>query len=561
MNLRSSVELSKLLATCLSPRSPLLKPASLHTLCLRTAAIYATTALYEFHDKHTNALLLNSHANLGHGGNQDGHGGGHLDTVTINVISESVWEDVFPLLDTNFLSLVPCHLYEEFLDNVLCALEVAGHYDSNGKNLMQYVIFFFPPNSMRRFKARRCYKDRVLMPTICCLRQCVNLEELYLEKADSPAITTYLLAHILKFLTRLRVLALPKQCDDDVASVVGLNCPKLECIILTGTAVTNVGLSWLLCCRQLHTLIMPGFFQGVTPKGVALLLNGLRSLRHVVYDVMSDVLTYIDFNTSDLILPKLELRTVLFHSMELLSSNHLELVSKLCPHVEWLSLDSALFYNLEGLSRMPQLRLLRLNYKGRPIDDTVIDFFRISCGQLTTLQFFDVKEITLEDLRMTVGQCPQLEVLVFQECSIVPDWRSHSLGNHIKVISCSVDHLQMFGLQILPSQVVDFISLFRDLHVLEMDRCDLDVGQLKQVLLDQPLLHSLKCSLWTHSSVQQSRMADLQGDFRHCRLQTNKQSFSLREEDDQVLDRRTMAVKVLDEYAGYAPVLNHEFYT
>ena len=28
---------------------------------------------------------------------------------------------------------------------------------------------------------------------------------------------------------------------------------------------------------------------------------------------------------------------------------------------------------------------------GRPIDDTVIDFFRISCGQLTTLQFFDVK--------------------------------------------------------------------------------------------------------------------------------------------------------------------------
>ena len=45
-------------------------------------------------------------------------------------------------------------------------------------------------------------------------------------------------------------------------------------------------------------------------SGVALLLNGLRSLRHVVYDVMSDVLTYIDFNTSDLILPKLELRYI-----------------------------------------------------------------------------------------------------------------------------------------------------------------------------------------------------------------------------------------------------------
>ena len=51
MNYRSSTELSKLLSTCLSPISPLLRPASLHSLCLRTAAIYATTALYEFHDK------------------------------------------------------------------------------------------------------------------------------------------------------------------------------------------------------------------------------------------------------------------------------------------------------------------------------------------------------------------------------------------------------------------------------------------------------------------------------------------------------------------------------
>ena len=150
---------------------------------------------------------------------------------------------------------------------------------------------------------------------------------------------------------------------------------RLESIILTATNVTNTGLSWLLCCRysinficeaslkelwlnlilccrNLHTIIMPGFFQGITPKGVALLLNGNPCLRHVVYDVMSDVLTYIDFNTSDSVLPIFGLKTVLFHSMELLSSNHLELVTKLCPNVEWLSLDSALFYNLEvGLYR------------------------------------------------------------------------------------------------------------------------------------------------------------------------------------------------------------------
>ena len=103
------------------------------------------------------------------------------------------------------------------------------------------------------------------------------------------------------------------------------------------------------------------FLQGITPKGVALLLNGIPRLRHVVFDVMSDVLTYIDFNTSDQILPVFGLKTVLFHSMELLSSNHLELVTKLCPKVEWLSLDSALFYNLEGLGYLPNLSLLRFD--------------------------------------------------------------------------------------------------------------------------------------------------------------------------------------------------------
>ena len=34
----------------------------------------------------------------------------------------------------------------------------------------------------------------------------------------------------------------------------------------SGTNLTNTGLSWLLCCRSLHTVIMPGFFQGISPK-------------------------------------------------------------------------------------------------------------------------------------------------------------------------------------------------------------------------------------------------------------------------------------------------------
>jgi hypothetical protein len=93
---------------------------------------------------------------------------------------------------------------------------------------------------------------------------------------------------------------------------------------------------------------------------VALLMNGIPRLKHVVYDVMSDVLTYIDFNTSDSILPIFGLKTVLFHSMELLSSNHLELVTKLCPKASFLfssrmMYGSRIFFGLEPTTTDPFL--------------------------------------------------------------------------------------------------------------------------------------------------------------------------------------------------------------
>jgi len=239
------MELGRMLRAWLPPPEPTTaqtEPDRLHALCLRAAAIYATTSLYEFHGKHHEA------PGQRRGGGQAGDG---------QIVHEAMWEQVFPLLDQHFLQLVPPPLYEQFLDCVLTSLDIAAHFDACGKQLMQYIILFFPEKQIRRFRARK-YVDRVLRPTVACLHKCTAIEELYLERADSPAITPYLLAHSLKFLSNLRVLALPKQCDDDVASIVGLNCPRLESIVLTGTAVTNVGLSWLLCCCNLHTVIMPG---------------------------------------------------------------------------------------------------------------------------------------------------------------------------------------------------------------------------------------------------------------------------------------------------------------
>ena len=45
------MELARILRSCLSPATPQFRPQSLHDLCIRTAAVYATTSLYEFHDK------------------------------------------------------------------------------------------------------------------------------------------------------------------------------------------------------------------------------------------------------------------------------------------------------------------------------------------------------------------------------------------------------------------------------------------------------------------------------------------------------------------------------
>ena len=123
------MDLGRVLKSYLSPTSPQLKPPSLTNLCLRTAAVYVTTSLYDFHSKQTTHVLDPE-------------------------IQETLWDVVLPLLDAHFFRLIPVHLYECFLDKVLSALEIAGHYDNGGKQLMQYITLFFPKH-IKRFRAQR----------------------------------------------------------------------------------------------------------------------------------------------------------------------------------------------------------------------------------------------------------------------------------------------------------------------------------------------------------------------------------------------------------------------
>ena len=66
--------------------------------------------------------------------------------------------------------------------------------------------------------------------------------------------------------------------------------------------------------------------------------------------------------------------------------------------------------------------------------------------------------------------------------------------------------------QILPSQMVTFLNLFKGLQVLEMDVCALALDSMKAVLLTQPLLHTFRCTTWLHTSAL--NLANLQLSFR-----------------------------------------------
>ena len=143
------MDLARVLKSYLSPTTPQLKPQNLSNLCLRSAAVYVTTSLYDFHLRQTHHVLEPSEIQVSQFG----------ETIAICLngklfLQETMWDEVFPLLDAHFFCLIPLHLYECFLDKVLSALEVAGHYDLTGKQLMQYITLFFPKH-IKRFRAQR----------------------------------------------------------------------------------------------------------------------------------------------------------------------------------------------------------------------------------------------------------------------------------------------------------------------------------------------------------------------------------------------------------------------
>ena len=231
----SKVALSLSLITCLTSST------------LRTAAVYVTTSLYDFHERQAGLLEVAGNAGI------------QAD------IQESMWDEVAPLmflsisiptfpgLPSPWPALLSTHpsshvwvlpwpggssaqvQHRDIVLGALCAwggrplwhhwkAAHAVHHPVLPKTYQEVQS----PEICRQGWYHKSFKwntgkQQVLIPSICCLHKSTALEELYLEKADSAAITTYLLAHTLKHLNNLRVLALPKQCDDDVASIIGIS--------------------------------------------------------------------------------------------------------------------------------------------------------------------------------------------------------------------------------------------------------------------------------------------------------------------------------------------------
>ena len=317
-----------------------------------------------------------------------------------------------------------------------------------------------------------------------------------MEKADQSVITQGILCHILKYLRRLKALALPKQCNDSVIAVIGQNCPNLESIVLNDTGVSNTGIAWLLCCRHLHTVIM--LKTEVSPPGAALLLHGLPYLSVLLYDSIADTLWYCSVNAA--VSPKFNLKTVAFGVTDLLTPGHLELLSQMCPAVEWLSLNSAFAYSVQTLGFLPKLTLLSVNFRGESLD-LDFEYFLIRNGMtikcLHLVEAIDINWFHFEKLLM---HCTALESLVFYECSFerfeIAEHVCSFRKNFSKTFQSPLKNLQAFRTPLLTYQLEHLVSILSNLSRLEVDHLNWDENQIRRLLLSQQNLKILRVLTW-----------------------------------------------------------------
>lgn len=233
----------------------------------------------------------------------------------------------------------------------------------------------------------------------------------------------------------------------------------------------------------------------VSPPGAALLLHGLPSLSVLLYDSIADTLWYCSVNTA--VSPKFALKTVAFGATDLLTPGHLELLSQMCPGVEWLSLNSAFTYSVQTLGFLPKLTLLSVNFRGGSLDVHFEDFLRRNGMTIRCLQLVEAHDMDLTRFEKLLIFCPALESLVLYECSFERfENFEHVCELRRSPVKIQLKNLQVFRTPLMTPQLEHLISILPNLKRLELGNLDWDAEQIRLFLMRNEHVEVFRVLTW-----------------------------------------------------------------
>lgn len=237
----------------------------------------------------------------------------------------------------------------------------------------------------------------------------------------------------------------------------------------------------------------------VSPPGAALLLHGLPSLTVLLYDSMADTLWYCSVNAA--VSPKFNLKTVAFGATDLLTPGHLELLSTMCPGVQWLSLNSAFTYSVQTLGYLPTLTLLSVNFRGGLLDVHFEYFLRRNGSVIKCLQLVEALDLDWSRFEKLLCHCPDLESLVLDQCS----FERFELIEHICELrrtansgsKSQLKNLQIFRTPLMTPQLEHLVSILSpSLRRLELGNLDWDAEQIRAFLIRHENLTTFRVLNW-----------------------------------------------------------------
>lgn len=236
----------------------------------------------------------------------------------------------------------------------------------------------------------------------------------------------------------------------------------------------------------------------VSPPGAALLLHGLPSLSVLLYDSIADTLWYCSVNAA--VSPKFSLKTVAFGATDLLTPGHLELLSQMCPGVEWLSLNSAFTYSVQTLGFLPKLTLLSVNFRGGSVDVHFEDFLRRNGATIKCLQLVEALEMDWNRFEKLLICCPALESLVLYECSFDRfETFEHVCELRRAAAKSQLKNLQIFRTPLMTPQLEHLVSILPNLNRFELGNLDWDAEQIRVFLLRNEQMNVLRVLSWRPS--------------------------------------------------------------